>query len=222
MGDFISEIWGHHYDVLVQEGGLDSLGEMLRLREFGEKILVVSDENVAPLYAERVLASLQSAHFSATKFIIPAGEKHKNIETVLALWRGFMEANLTRKSLVIALGGGIVSDLVGFCAATFMRGCSWAAIPTTLLAMVDAAIGGKTGFDLPEGKNLVGAFYPPKFVLADPDVLLTLPVREMRAGLAEVIKHGIIADPDLFYLCADGWDKVISQIPCHCTACYGS
>ena len=211
LGRFHLRNMGSSYDVLVQEGGLDSLGEMLRSREFDEKILIVSDENVAPLYAERVIASLQASRYSAAKFIIPAGEKHKNIETVLTLWHGFAEANLNRKSLVIALGGGIVSDLVGFCAATFMRGCSWAAIPTTLLAMVDAAIGGKTGFDLPEGKNLAGAFYPPKFVLADPDVLLTLPVREMRAGLAEVIKHGIIADPDLFYLCADGLENVISQ-----------
>ena len=107
----------------------------------------------------------------------------------------------------------MVSDLVGFSAATFMRGCNWVALPTTLLAMVDASLGGKTGFDLPEGKNLAGAFYPPKFVLADPDVLLTLPARELRAGLAEVIKHGVIANPDLFYLCAEGWDGVAAQLP---------
>ena len=213
LGRYHLRNMGPAYDVLVQEGGLDSLGEMLRMRKFGEMILVVSDENVAPLYAGRVMASLQSARFTASMVIIPAGETHKTIETVLALWRGFLDANLDRKSTIIALGGGVVSDLAGFCAATFMRGCGWAAIPTTLLAMVDAGIGGKTGFDLPEGKNLVGAFYPPKFVLADPDVLLTLPVREMRAGLAEVIKHGIIADPDLFHLCADGWDRAASQLP---------
>jgi len=211
LGRFHLQNMGTAYDVIVQEGGLDSLGEMLKSREFNEKIVVVSDENVAPLYAERVKASLRSAHFSVSEQIISSGELNKNIETVLALWHGFTKANLNRKSMVIALGGGVVSDLVGFCAATYMRGCSWTAIPTTLLAMVDAAIGGKTAFDLPEGKNLVGAFYPPKLVLVDPNVLLTMPAREMRAGLAEVVKHGIIADPDLFDLCSEGWDKGTSH-----------
>ncbi len=204
---------GPGYDALVQESGMDTLGEMLRVREFGEMILVVSDANVAPLYAERVMASLRSAQFTVSKLIIPAGETHKTIETVESLWRACLDANIDRKSTIIALGGGVVSDLVGFSAATFMRGCKWIALPTTLLAMVDAGIGGKTGFDMPEGKNLVGAFYPPRFVLADPDVLFTLPVRELRAGLAEVIKHGVIANPDLFYLCAEGWDRVAAQLP---------
>jgi len=213
IGRYHLRSMGSQYDVLVHEGGLDAIGEMLRIRKFGEKILVVSDANVAPLYAERVIASLRSAGFNTSKEVIQAGEPIKNIKTVLALWRSFLKANLDRKSTIIALGGGVVSDLIGFCAATFMRGCNWAAIPTTLLAMVDAAIGGKTGIDLPEGKNLVGAFYPPKFVLADPDVLLTLPVREIRAGLAEVIKHGIIADPNLFKLCTYGWDTVSSKLP---------
>jgi shikimate kinase/3-dehydroquinate synthase len=201
------------YDVLVQEGGLDSLGEMLRLRGFGETVLVVCDRNVAPLYAERVTASVKSARFTASKVIIPAGEAHKTIETVSSLWRACLQGAIDRKSTIIALGGGVVGDLAGFTAATFMRGCRWIALPTTLLAMVDASIGGKTGFDLPEGKNLVGAFYPPGFVLADPDVLHTLPVRELRAGLAEVIKHGVIADPELFHLCAEGWNSVTSKLP---------
>ncbi len=201
------------YDVLVQDGRLDSLGGMLRSRDFGEMMLVVSDTNVAPLYAGRVAASLRSAGFTVNGLIIPSGEANKTLETVSSLWRACLQANLDRKSTVIALGGGVVSDLVGFCAATFMRGCGWVAVPTTLLAMVDASLGGKTGFDLPEGKNLVGAFYPPRLVLADPDVLHSLPEPELRAGLAEVVKHGVIADPDLFHLCAQGWDSVISQLP---------
>ncbi len=200
------------YDVLVQEGGLDIFGEMLKLREIGPSLLVVSDTNVAPLYADRVLASLQTAGYAANKLVIPAGEAYKNIETVSSIWRGCLDANLDRKSTIIALGGGVVSDLTGFSAATFMRGCGWVAIPTTLLAMVDASIGGKTGFDLPEGKNLVGAFHPPRFVLGDPDVLSTLPERVLRAGLSEVVKHGVIADPDLFFLCSQGWDVVISRL----------
>jgi 3-dehydroquinate synthase len=132
---------------------------------------------------------------------------------VASLWRGCTQAGLDRKSTIIALGGGVVGDLAGFAAATFMRGCNWVAVPTTLLAMVDASLGGKTGFDLPEGKNLVGAFHPPRLVLADPNVLSTLPERELRAGLAEIVKHGVIAEPELFELCARGWDAVTARLP---------
>jgi 3-dehydroquinate synthase len=213
LGRYHLRNMGPGYDVLVQEGGLEVLGEILKPCEFGETMLVVSDANVAPLYAERVAGSLQSAGYTARKLTIPGGEAFKTLETVSSLWRGFLDANIDRKSTIVALGGGVVSDLAGFCAATFMRGCSWIAFPTTLLAMVDASIGGKTGFDLPEGKNLVGAFYPPRLVLADPNVLHTLPERELRAGLAEVIKHGVTADPDLFHLCAAGWDRVATQLP---------
>ena len=120
---------------------------------------------------------------------IPAGEAHKNLETVSHLWQGFLEAGIDRKSTVIALGGGVIGDLAGFAASTYMRGVKWVAVPTTLLSMVDAAIGGKTGFDLPEGKNLIGSFYPPKLVLADPQLLNTLPKAELISGMAEVVKH---------------------------------
>jgi 3-dehydroquinate synthase len=200
------------YDVLVQEGGLDTLGEMLKSRDVHGPILVVSDENVAPLYSDRVKISLQAAGYITNEMVIPAGEEHKTIETVSTLWRGCLEANLDRKSTLVALGGGVVGDLAGFASATFMRGCGWVAVPTTLLAMVDASMGGKTGFDLPEGKNLVGAFHPPRFVLVDPDLLFTLPERELRAGLAEVVKHSVISDPELFDLCSQGWDVVTKNI----------
>jgi 3-dehydroquinate synthase len=204
---------GSGYDVVVQEGGLDSIGEFLRLRGIVGPILLLSDTNVAPFYADRVLTSLQAAGFAASILSIPAGESYKSIETVSSIWRGCLDADMDRKSTIVALGGGVVSDLAGFSAATFMRGCRWVAIPTTLLAMVDASIGGKTGFDLPDGKNLVGAFYPPRLVLADPNVLSTLPERELRAGLSEVIKHGVIADPDLFNLCTQGWNAVTKNLP---------
>jgi len=213
LGRFHLLSMGPGYDVLVQEGGLSTLGEMLKSREVDGSVLVVSDTNVAPLYSERVLISLQEAGYIASKLVIPAGEVYKTIETVLSLWRGCLDANLDRKSTIIALGGGVVGDLAGFASATFMRGCGWVAVPTTLLAMVDASMGGKTGFDLPEGKNLVGAFHPPRFVLADPDVLFTLPERELRSGLAEVVKHGVIADPELFDLCSQGWDVVTNCLP---------
>jgi len=201
------------YGVLVQEGGIDQLGEMLKSSNLSGPILVISDMNVAPHYLERVLNSLETAGYVASEKIIPPGEDHKNLQTIELLWRSCLEAGLDRKSTVVALGGGVVGDISGFVAATFMRGCNWVAIPTTLLAMVDASIGGKTGFDLPEGKNLVGAFYPPRLVLADPDVLPTLPERELRAGLAEVAKHGVIADPGLFDLCSQGWHAVNARLP---------
>jgi 3-dehydroquinate synthase len=157
--------------------------------------------------------ALQAAGYIASQLVIPAGEVNKTIETVSTLWRGFLNANLDRKSTIIALGGGVVGDLVGFASATFMRGCGWVVVPTTLLAMVDASLGGKTGFDLTEGKNLVGAFHPPRFVLIDPDVLSTLPERELRAGLAEVVKHGVVSDPELFDLCSRGWDDIYNCLP---------
>ena len=162
--------------------------------------IIVTDENVAKFHAERVVSVLRSSGFDSKVLIVPAGEAHKNLETISQLWHGFVEAGLDRKSTVVALGGGVVSDMAGFAASTYMRGINWVGVPTTLLSMVDASLGGKTGFDLPEGKNLIGAFYPPKLVLADPSLLLTLPERELRSGMAEVVKHGIISDPELFNL----------------------
>jgi hypothetical protein len=200
LGRYHLRAMGIGYAVTIQAGGLDQLGETLEFNKLGGPVLVISDTNVAPRYAGRVLSSLQSAGYQASQQVIPAGEIYKNLETVESLWRGCLEAGLDRKSTVVALGGGVVGDLAGFTAATFMRGCNWVAVPTTLLAMVDASLGGKTGFDLPEGKNLVGAFHPPRLVLADPDVLSTLPDRELRAGRAEVVKHGVIADPELLNL----------------------
>jgi 3-dehydroquinate synthase len=128
------------------------------------------------------------------------------------LWKSFLENGLDRKSTVIALGGGVIGDLTGFATSTYMRGINWIAVPTTLLSMVDASIGGKTGFDLPEGKNLIGSFHPPELVLADPGLLLTLPGRELLSGMAEVVKHGIISDPELFKLCLRGMDWVRNNL----------
>ncbi len=195
---------GPGYDVLVQENELDQLGAMLTARGLSGPVLVVSDTNVAPLYNERVMSSLQAAGYVTSSLAIPAGEKYKKLETVLSIWRGCLEAGFDRKSMVLALGGGVVGDMAGFAASTFMRGVPWVNVPTTVLSMVDASLGGKTGFDLPEGKNLVGSFHPPRLVLADPNTLSTLPDSEFCSGLAEVVKHGVIADPDLFEFCSDG------------------
>jgi shikimate kinase/3-dehydroquinate synthase len=199
------------YDVFVRNNGVEQLGEMLRSRELQNPIIVM-DENIAKFHADKVVASLRSSGFEPKALTIPAGEAHKNLETISQLWHGFLDAGLDRKSTVIALGGGVVGDMAGFAASTYMRGIAWVAVPTTLLSMVDASLGGKTGFDLPEGKNLIGSFHSPKLVLADPSLLLTLPERELISGMAEVVKHGIISDPELFELCSRGMDWVRANL----------
>jgi 3-dehydroquinate synthase len=186
------------YDVIV--------GQVSNLTNFPmQNPIIVTDENVTKFHLDKIKQAVGS---DAKAIIIPAGEEHKNLETISFLWKSFLEAGLDRKSTVIALGGGVVGDMAGFAASTYMRGVNWIAVPTTLLSMVDASLGGKTGFDLPEGKNLIGAFYPPKLVLADPQLLKTLPEAELISGMAEVVKHGIISDPELFALCARGLDWV--------------
>jgi shikimate kinase/3-dehydroquinate synthase len=195
------------YDVIVQNGAIDRLGDMMESRGMQNPILV-TDENIAKLHSRNVLTSLNQTGFDAKTVSVPAGEKYKNLETISRLWDSFLTNGLDRKSTVIALGGGVIGDMAGFAASTYMRGVPWVCIPTTLLSMVDASLGGKTGFDLPEGKNLIGSFYPPKLVLADPQVLSTLPEGEFISGLAEVVKHGIISDPELFESCARGLGRI--------------
>lgn len=217
-GMFRIEGMGKAYDVRVIEDGLKQIGEMLRVRQIPGPIVVVTDEHVASYHLNAVLHSLEQSGYLASASIIKGGEGNKNIQTVVRLWEQFVELGLERQSTVIALGGGVVGDLVGFASATYMRGIRWVAIPTSLLAMVDASLGGKTGADLPQGKNLIGAFHPPEFILADPCVLKTLPEREVRCGMAEVIKHGIIADPGLFELgnqsltnLSEVWDQIVRK-----------
>jgi shikimate kinase / 3-dehydroquinate synthase len=201
------------YDIRVIPGGLDSLGKMLTERGLKGPIGLVCDEHILPIYATRVETSLKNAGYAVQVCPIPSGEDHKTLETVSSLWTQFLTAGLERGSTVISLGGGVTGDLAGFAAATYLRGITWVAVPTSLLAMVDASLGGKTGFDLPQGKNLVGAFHPPSLVLADPRVLLSLPQDEIRSGMAEVVKHGIINDPALFELCSHGWNAVRGSDP---------
>ncbi|MBM4427714.1 MAG: 3-dehydroquinate synthase [Chloroflexi bacterium] len=188
------------YDVVV--GQVSNLTNFLM-----QNAIIVTDENVAKFHLEKI-----TNLFNAKSVIVPAGEEHKNLATVSRLWGAFLENGLDRKSTVIALGGGVIGDMAGFAASTYMRGIDWVAIPTTLLAMVDASLGGKTGFDLPQGKNLIGSFHPPKLVIADSSLLHTLPERELRSGMAEVVKHGIISDPDLFAMCQHGMDWVKTNL----------
>lgn len=213
LGRFLARGMGTEYDVLTQPGGLAQLGALLRARNLHGPIALVSDAQVAHFWLQTAVASLQAAGYAIHPVIIPPGEAHKTIATVSQLWEAFLAARLERRSTVVALGGGVVGDLAGFAAATFLRGVNWVGAPTTLLAMVDASLGGKTGADLPQGKNLIGAFYPPRLVLADTDTLATLPAAERRSGLAEVVKHGVIGDPALFDLCAQGETAVAQNWP---------
>ena len=183
------------YEALIGAGLLDRLGELLRPLAAGS-VMVVTEETVAPLYLDRAAASLSAAGFTVRTAVLPAGEATKSVEYYVNLLERF--APLTRSDTVLALGGGVVSDLAGFAAATYLRGIRSVNVPTTLLAMVDAAVGGKTGIDLPTGKNLVGAFCQPALVVCDPTLLTTLPPRELRSGWAEVIKTAILFDPPLF------------------------
>jgi len=207
LGRFFARGMGAGYEVTIRSGIIDSLGMLLQFHGLQNPI-VVTDANVEKLHADHALGSLRRSNYKPSLLSVPAGESIKTLDTISTLWRGFLEAGLDRRSTVIALGGGVIGDMAGFAAATFMRGVDWVAVPTTLLSMVDASLGGKTGFDLLEGKNLIGSFHPPRLVLADPQVLSTLPAAELRSGMAEVVKHGIIADPDLFALCAGGQDII--------------
>ena len=185
------------YEILIGSGLLSGCGEEIRAVTKATRLAVVTDSNVAPLYLQTVLDRLETAGFEAFSVTFPAGEASKNIHTLELLYERFAEEGLTRGDGVVALGGGVTGDLAGFAAATMFRGVDLIQIPTTLLAQVDSSVGGKTAIDLPQGKNLVGAFYQPKLVLADTDCLQTLPHRVLCDGMAEVIKYGMIADAAL-------------------------
>ncbi|HZE07135.1 MAG TPA: 3-dehydroquinate synthase [Gemmatimonadaceae bacterium] len=178
--------------IRVGPGLLSSIGAQIRERAPAHRYVIITDSNVEPLYAARVRDQLGSE--TAEILVVPAGESNKTRETWARLTDQMLARNYGRDSAVVALGGGVIGDLAGFVAATFMRGIPAVQIPTTLLAMIDASIGGKTAVDTPAGKNLVGAFHPPAAIFSDPQVLDSLPLRELRAGFAEAIKHGVIAD----------------------------
>ena len=186
------------YDVVVGRGILANLyDEIRRLGDFSSYALI-TDEQVGPLVAEPILAHLQSRNLKVVSVTFSGGESAKNMQTVLDLCQALVDHGCDRKSLLLAVGGGVVGDVAGFAASIYLRGVSYIQIPTTLLAQVDSAIGGKTGVDLPSGKNLLGAFYQPLLVLSDPNVLVTLSSIAMQEGLAEVIKTALIGETELF------------------------
>lgn len=183
---------GKPYQIIVERGALDTLGERTKSVCKAKKIMVVTDETVEALYFERAKRSLEDAGLEVCKFVIAPGEKSKSTDNLVKLWEALAENEITRSDAIIALGGGVVGDLAGFAAATFLRGIKYIQIPTTLLAMTDSSVGGKTAVDLKAGKNLAGAFHQPALVLCDPETLDTLPREHFRDGMAEVIKYGMI------------------------------
>ncbi len=186
------------YEIAIAPNNLDQLGPKMEPLNLGKKVLLVSNPEIFAHYGERAISSLKQAGFDVSHCILPAGEEYKTPETLHNIYDAALAHRLERSSTMVALGGGVVGDMTGFAAATWLRGLNVVQVPTSLLAMVDAAIGGKTGVNHPQGKNLIGAFHQPRLVLIDPEVLKTLPVREFRGGMAEVIKYGVIWDAELF------------------------
>lgn len=192
------ELRDRSYTIEVGIESLGRIGECLQPILKGKKIGLITDPVVEPLYGARVRESLARAGFAVCQVVVPTGEEHKNLSELERVHEELARARIERSSTLVALGGGVIGDLTGFAAASFLRGIDVVQVPTTLLAQVDSSIGGKTGVNLRAGKNLVGAFHQPRFVLADVETLTSLPPRELRAGIAEVVKYGVILSPELF------------------------
>ncbi len=186
------------YPIYIKRGILDEAGKRVKGVAPSERCAVITNPTVGRLYCERLVGSLKKEGFLPVVVEVPDGEEYKNLQTVATIYDRLLSERLERSSLIIALGGGVIGDIAGFVAATFLRGVPHVQIPTTLLAQVDSSVGGKTGVNHPRGKNLIGAFYHPRAVLIDPDVLETLDERDLRAGLSEVVKYGVIWDERFF------------------------
>ena len=201
-------------EIHIENGLLSRAAAVIGETFSPSRIHVVSDSTVAPLYLQKLE---QQFTLPVTHTVIPAGEEHKRLSTVEGIYHDLLANGMTRKDLIVALGGGVVGDITGFAAATFLRGVSLCQIPTTLLAQVDSSVGGKTGVDMPEGKNLVGAFYQPRLVLIDPSVLTTLPEQTFADGMAEVVKYGYISNRDILdMVSAPDYKQNIESIICEC------
>lgn len=198
MIEILVNLGPRSYPILLGAGALAAVGPELVKRKVGRKVVLVTDAGVARLHGGDVVRSLGHAGFDTVQVPVPEGEEAKRLDIAATLWERLLDAGCDRTSTVVALGGGAIGDVAGFVAATYMRGMNFVQVPTTLLAQVDASIGGKTAIDHPRGKNLIGAFHQPRAVIVDPAVLTTLSDREFRSGLAEVIKHGIVLDADYF------------------------
>ena len=205
------QLGSRSYAIKIAPGLLQRLGrECARLKP-GTRCAIITDTNAGKHFAKTVFNSLACAGFTPTLIVVPAGETAKSLKSVQSCYDQLAAQRLERKSFIVALGGGVVGDLAGFVAATYLRGIAFVQVPTTLLAQVDSSVGGKVGVNLKSGKNLVGAFYQPRLVVCDLDTLKTLPKREFRAGLAEVIKYGIISDAKLFAQLERDLPKIVKR-----------
>ena len=207
------DIGGRGYAVEIAEGGLSKIGGRLREEGIRGKVAVVTNTRVGRLYGAAVTRSLKKAGFETLTVTLPDGERYKNLKSISHIYDALIRGGLERGSTIVALGGGVIGDMAGFAAATYLRGISCVQVPTTLAAQVDASIGGKTGVDHPLGKNLIGAFHQPRMVYIDPEILNTLTRREFVSGLAEVIKYGVIRDEEFFEYLEDNMDKILRREP---------
>jgi 3-dehydroquinate synthase len=203
----------HSYLIVVERGALGGVGMRLRDLRVGSRVALVSSPELLRLYGKRVVDSLQTADFAPTVVEVPDGEAAKTLAVAEHCWETFFRAGLERTSTVLALGGGAVGDVAGFAAATYMRGVNFVQLPTTVLAQVDASIGGKTAIDHPHAKNLIGAFHQPRLVVVDPATVMTLSERDFRSGLAEVVKHGVVLDAPYFATLERDTGPLLSRDP---------
>lgn len=213
-GDYESvevDLGARSYEVLIGQNLLDSSGDLIAARLGGSRAFVVTDENVGGAHLERLTASLAGSVGLRGTLTLPAGEATKRFDQLEAVCEAILDAGVERRDCVVALGGGVIGDLVGFAAAIVRRGVRYVQLPTSLLAQVDSSVGGKTAINTRHGKNLIGAFHQPNLVLADTDVLATLPAREMRAGYAEIVKYGLLGDRDFYGWLEDNVGQVLGK-----------
>lgn len=204
LGVFRVTGMGGDYFVRVQPGLLAELPKHVNFKLNFPSFALITDNHVNTLLGNRLVELIENQSTHISRLVLPPGEQTKSIQILEQSWEFLLQSKIERGSMILALGGGVIGDLAGFAAATYLRGISWVNLPTSLLAMVDASIGGKTGINMPQGKNLVGSFHAPALVLTDPAALATLPLAEIKNGLAEVVKHAVIADPGLFAICEAG------------------
>ena len=209
--DVMVALGDRSYRILIGSNSLSCLGETLRGLNLGKRVALITNPTVGKLYLQNIRVSLETAGFTVNAIEIPDGEEFKNLDTLASIYAGLVAAGLDRGSFIVALGGGVVGDVAGFAAASYLRGIPFVQVPTTLLAQVDSSVGGKTGVNLPLGKNLVGAFYQPSLVMIDVETLSTLPEREYVGGLAEVVKYGIVLDKELFGFVEENVSQVLQR-----------
>ena len=211
------ELGERSYNILVGNGTLKDIGKTLEKFEFSNKVALISNPTVYDLYGKTVSVSLQDSGYELTEVLIPDGEEYKSLAYAEKIYEALLKAKLDRKSALIALGGGVIGDITGYAASTYMRGIDFIQLPTTLLAQVDSSVGGKTGVNHPLGKNMIGTFWQPRFVSIDTATLRTLPRREFLSGLGEVIKYGVIWDKEFFVFLEKNREKILQLEPASLT-----